>query len=220
MNGIHDIAGMDNLGPIEIEHNEPVFHEQWERRIFALTLATLATGYFKTDEVRRQTELIPPADYLRARYYQKWLYSMEELLLEKDVITPDELNAGKSLRAEGTRLPPIPMESLRYVLSNPVPANVDADVPQRFKVGDPIIARNINPVHHTRLPRYIRGKRGEIISHHGIFLLPDTNAYGGPDKPQHNYCVGFSFREIWGDDSPADDRIYIDLFDEYMDLAD
>ncbi|HYQ71235.1 MAG TPA: nitrile hydratase subunit beta [Gammaproteobacteria bacterium] len=217
MNGIHDLAGMENLGPIDIEKDEPVFHEDWERHIFAITMATMGSGYFKTDEVRRETELMPPADYLRARYYEKWLFSFENLMLEKDVLTLEELESGKSLREEGGfKLPPVPLEGMQYAMHNPVPASLDVDVPQNFQVGDHILAKNINPPYHTRLPRYIRGKHGVIVQHHGVFLLPDTNAYGGPDKPQHCYNVKFSFNELWGDETSHNDFIYIDLFDEYM----
>jgi len=74
----------------------------------------------------------------------------------------------------------------------------------------------MHPHTHTRMPRYVRGKRGFIEKDYGVFLLPDTNAHGGPDKPQHVYSVCFSARELWGDDAPAKDSLYIDLFDDYM----
>ena len=64
MNGIHDIGGMDNIGPVNIERDEPVFHQDWERKVYAMTLATMGAGIFVTDEVRYVTETIPPADYL------------------------------------------------------------------------------------------------------------------------------------------------------------
>ena len=104
-------------------------------------------------------------------------------------------------------------------MNNRIPVFVDVDLPTKFKVGDAIIAKNINPLHHTRLPRYIRSRRGVIEADHGIFLLPDTNAHGGPDKPQRVYNVRFSAQELWCEDAPANDSVYIDLFDDYMDLA-
>ena len=61
MNGIHDIGGMDNIGPVNIEKDEPVFHHDWERKVYAMTLATMGAGIFVTDEVRYMTETIPPA---------------------------------------------------------------------------------------------------------------------------------------------------------------
>ena len=77
MNGIHDMDGMDNFGPVIAEENEPVFHDDWERTIFSLTIALLPAGYCKLDEMRRTTETMPPAQYLQAKYYEKWLYTLE-----------------------------------------------------------------------------------------------------------------------------------------------
>jgi nitrile hydratase len=219
MNGIHDLGGMDNCGPIPREENEPVFHEDWERTIFALTIAMLPSGYCKIDEIRRTTENIPPAIYLQAKYYQKWLLTLESILLEKDVLTKEEIETGRSIRTEGGfKLPAAPKEMLQFAMSNPVPANLDVDIASKFHSGDKIIAKNIHPLHHTRIPRFIRGKRGVVEKDHGVFLLADTNAHGGPDKPQHVYTVKFTARELWGDDAPAKDTVCISLYDDYMDI--
>jgi nitrile hydratase len=220
MNGIHDLGGMDGMGPVVREENEPVFHAQWERRMFANTLAMLAAGYFRTDEIRRAVELIPPGDYLRSSYYERWLAGLTTLLLEKDVLTPDELETGRSLRNEGgMALPPLPKEAAEFAMTNPMPANVDVEFPTRFAVGEPVVTRNMNPLHHTRIPRYVRGKRGTIHEVQQVFLLPDTNAYGGPDKPERVYTVGFAARELWGDEAPDRDSLYIDMFDSYLEPA-
>lgn len=219
MNGIHDLGGMDGLGPVILEKNEPVFHEDWERRMFALTLATLAAGYFRTDEIRRAIELIPPEEYLRGSYYEHWLEGLTTLMLEKDVLTAGELSSGKSSRDDGNRLPPVPKEGAQFAMTNPVPANVDVDAPTRFAVGDTVRTRNLNPLHHTRIPRYARGKHGVINAVQQVFLLPDTNAYGGPDTPERVYTVGFSARELWGEEAPAGDSLFIDMFDSYLEPA-
>lgn len=220
MNGIHDIGGMDNIGPVSIEKDEPVFHDDWERRVYAMTLATMGAGIFVTDEVRYMTETIPPADYLTFKYYEKWLYSLEQLMLQKQVVTREELDSGVVSAPElAAGMEAAPVERMQYGMANRIPAFVDADIPPKFKAGDVIIARNTNPLHHTRIPRYIRGRRGVVEMDHGIFLLPDTNAHGGPDKPQHVYNVRFTARELWGEEAPEKDCVYIDLFDDYMDLA-
>ncbi len=220
MNGIHDLGGMDGMGPVVREDNEPVFHHEWDSRVFANTLAMMAAGYFSTDEIRRAIELIPPDDYLSSSYYERWLAGLSMLMLEKDVLTLDELESGRSLRGEaGTALPPLPKEAAEFAMSNPMPVNVDVDIPPRFAVGDPVVTRNMNPLHHTRIPRYVRGKRGTVHEVQQVFLLPDTNAYGGPDKPERVYTVGFSARELWGDEAPARDSFYIDMFDSYLDPA-
>lgn len=218
MNGIHDMGGMDNFGPVVAEENEPVFHDDWERTIFALTLAVFPAGYCKVDEMRRTTENIPPATYLQARYYEKWLYALEMIALEKDILTSEELEKGESIRKEGGNLlPPVPPEMIEFAMTNPLPVNLDMDIPAKFKAGDQIIAKNMHPLHHTRIPRYIRGRRGVVVEDHGIFLLADTNAHDGPDKPQHVYTVRFMARELWGEDAAAKDSLCIDLHDDYMD---
>jgi len=217
MNGIHDIGGMDNIGPIVREENEPIFHADWERRVLAMTFAIMGSGYYRTDEVRSATEQIPPATYLTARYYEKWLYSLEMLMQAKDVLTEEELEAGKSLRDDGFKLPPLPVDKAMYVVANRLPASLDIEMPAKFKVGDKIIAKNNNPYHHTRIPRYIRGRRGVIEQDYGVFPLPDAVAQCAGDQPQHVYNVRFSARELWGEEGDPNGAVYIDLFDDYMD---
>jgi nitrile hydratase subunit beta len=91
--------------------------------------------------------------------------------------------------------------------------------PARFKPGDRIAVRNINPTSHTRMPRYIRGRRGVIDRDHGIFVYPDTYAAGLGKKPQHVYSVRFSARELWGPQGGANDELLVDVWDEYMERA-
>jgi nitrile hydratase len=98
-------------------------------------------------------------------------------------------------------------------------ARVDADAAASFQVGDTIQARNINPTGHTRLPRYIRGKRGQIATDHGVFKFADSLAHGAGAQPQHLYSVRFTARELWGGEAPARDSLYIDLWDDYLEPA-
>jgi len=99
-------------------------------------------------------------------------------------------------------------------------ARVDADVAASFKAGDSIRARNINPTGHTRLPRYIRGKQGQIATDHGVFQFADSLAHGGGKQPQHLYSVRFTAQELWGANAPAQDSLYIDLWDDYLEPHD
>jgi nitrile hydratase len=94
---------------------------------------------------------------------------------------------------------------------------VDAHVAPRFRPGDLIMVRNINPVGHTQLPRYVRGKHGAVERDHGVFAFPDTNAHGKGHKPQHVYSVRFTARELWGGQASDRDCLYMDLWDDYMD---
>jgi nitrile hydratase beta subunit len=93
MNGIHDLGGMHGIGPIVREENEPVFHHDWERRMFALFISTFAGGHFNVDEFRHAIERMDPAHYLESSYYEHWLHAVETLLVEKGVISKAELEA-------------------------------------------------------------------------------------------------------------------------------
>ncbi len=96
---------------------------------------------------------------------------------------------------------------------------LDVEVKPRFKVGDEIVVRNINPTGHTRLPQYLRSKRGVVERDHGVFIFPDTNAHRQGEKPQHVYSVRFSSVELWGREGSTKDSCIVDVFDDYMDPA-
>ncbi len=104
-------------------------------------------------------------------------------------------------------------------LNRALPSSHDPGVPALFEVGQHVRARNIHPVGHTRLPRYARGKLGEIDRDHGVYSFPDTDAHGLGDKRQHVYSVRFAARELWGDAASPRDFVYIDLWDDYLESA-
>lgn len=113
----------------------------------------------------------------------------------------------------------VDLEVVRNLYKKPGAARLNLDIAPRFKSGDRVKARNINPPGHTRLPRYIRGKEGVVHCDHGVFQLPDALAAGQDDRPQHIYSVRFSARELWGAEAPSKDSLYIDLWDDYVDSA-
>ena len=211
MNGVHDMGGMHGMGPIEAEPEEPVFHADWERRIFALNLAMGAWRKWNIDMGRHTREQMPPAEYLAASYYERWLWGLEKLLVEKGFLTPDE--RGSPLMAVLRR------EDVAAFVQNRRGARVDEDLPARFKPGDRVLARNLNPIGHTRLPRYARGRRGVVARDHGVFVFPDTNALGKGRKPQHVYSVRFTAEELWGREGHPRDIVHLDLWDDYLDHA-
>ena len=96
-------------------------------------------------------------------------------------------------------------------------ARVHEPLAARFAPGDRVIAKNVNPVGHTRLPRYVRGRRGTVDRDHGVFVFPDTHALGQGKTPQHVYSVRFAARDLWGPDASPRDAIYVDLWDDYLD---
>jgi hypothetical protein len=92
VNGGQDLGGMHGLGPIDIEADEPVFHAEWERRVFALTLAMGARGDWNIDMSRHARENRDPVDYLSSSYYEIWLKGLEALLSERGLLDPQELS--------------------------------------------------------------------------------------------------------------------------------
>lgn len=85
-----------------------------------------------------------------------------------------------------------------------------------FKAGDTVRAKNLNPVTHTRLARYVRGKVGTVVRDQGIFGTPETMAHGKGENPQHIYSVAFSATELWGAEAAPKDKVYIDLWDNHL----
>jgi len=218
MNGIHDMGGMHGMGPIEAEKNEPVFHARWEGRVYALTRAVGATG--KVGFSRYQLERIPPEDYLRMSYYEKWLTSLIDRLAASGLVTRAEIERGKRARGSPKATPALTAAQVPELVARRGSARPRGPAP-RFQLGQRVRARNINPIGHTRLPRYARGKMGAIERDFGIFGLQDTDAdgYSLGAKPQHVYSVRFTARELWGEQASPRDSVYIDLWDDYLEPA-
>ena len=219
MDGIADMGGMHGFGQVDRTDDNGTFHAEWERRILGITFSVLGAGLFNVDEIRRATESVDPLTYLKTTYYERWLYSTEDLLKEKGAFTASELATGRSATPASNSTPAVTSEVARVILEQGGTSRSAGGAPSRFKPGETVTARNIHPHGHTRLPRYVRGKRGTIIVDHGIFALPDSNAAGLGLSPPHVYGVRFTARELWGPETSARDTLQIDLFDDYLDPA-
>ena len=216
MNGVHDMGGMHGFGPVAREIDEPVFHYRWEARTFALRQASAALGHWNIDMARHANERMPPEEYLRATYYERWLAGLQNLLVENGLVTQAELASGKSERPAPPDLVPLPPERVDTVVRRGGRYRVDASVAAGFKLGAQVKARNINPTGATRLPRYVRGKRGIVERDHGVFVFPDTNAARLGRKPQHLYSIRFSARELWGAQVAPKDSVCVELWEDYL----
>ncbi len=218
MNGVHDMGGMHGMGPIEHEANEPVFHHEWERRAFAITMAAGFLGDWNIDLSRYARERMPAAEYLAASYYERWLWGLELLLVETGLATKAEVETGRARgRSAGKRV--LRAADVGRVLLKGGPARLADKVAPRFKPGDRVVGRNVNPTGHTRLPRYARGRHGVIDRDHGVFIFADASAMGLGPKPQHLYSVRFTAQELWGPEASPRDVVYLDLWDSHLDPA-
>jgi len=219
MNGVHDMGGMHGLGPIAPESGEPLFHEPWEARALALTLAAGAWGRWTLDASRHQRELIPGPDYLRMSYYEKWIASLEALMQETGLLSAEELKTARPAAGSAKASPPLTADRVPGVLASGGPTTRDVAQAPRFAVGDSVRTRNINPVGHTRLPRYARSRAGVITRSHGAHVFPDTNAHGLGEQPQPLYQIRFEARELWGEASQGRGAVYLDLWEDYLEPA-
>jgi nitrile hydratase subunit beta len=219
MNGVHDMGGMHGMGPIRYEKNEPVFHAEWEARVFAMNRALGAWGRWNIDASRYQKEIIPAAEYLRMSYYERFLVSMTELAISTGLLTRSELESGNPAPDSGKLTPALTADKVATLVGKGIPASRSGPAAPRFRVGQQVRARNLNPVGHTRLPRYVRGKRATIERDHGVFVFPDSNAHFLGEKPQHVYSVRFTARELWGDQANAHDVVYVNLWDDHLEPA-
>jgi hypothetical protein len=96
-------------------------------------------------------------------------------------------------------------------------ARFDRDTGQlpAFAAGDRVRARSSGSPGHTRLPQYVRGHRGVVQAVRGVHVLPDTNLRDdGPAEPL--YTVSFAAAELWPEASGRRDRVYLDLWESYL----
>jgi nitrile hydratase len=218
MNGVHDLGGMHGMGPIRHEKNEPVFHAVWEGRMYAMNRALGAWHKWNLDAWRHDIELLPPPDYLRMSYYEKWLAAMENRVMKYGLVTRQEMETGKPAPTS-TKATPAFTVTMASAITRGIPSNREASVVPLFAVGQRVRAKNMHPTGHTRLPRYARGKTGLIVRDHGVYSFPDTNAEFRGEKRQHVYSVRFTARELWGPAAPARDTVHLDLWDDYLEHA-
>ena len=221
VNGAHDLGGSQGFGPVPIEGDEPVFHEDWERRVFGISFA-LWGRIGTVDDFRYARERMRPEEYLAASYYEKWLAATERLVVEGGVITVEELEKRRQELERGEEVPlrerSDPELTRRLVDSAfcGVSSLREVDREPRFAAGDEVVARNFHPVGHTRLPRYVRGRRGIVERVLGAFVFPDARAAGQGEGPEYCYTTRFEAHELWGDSAEPRASVWLDLWESYL----
>jgi nitrile hydratase beta subunit len=220
VNGAQDMGGLHGFGVVEPQADEPVFHAEWERRVFALTLAMGATGEWNLDASRFARESLPPAQYLAKGYYEIWLAGLERLLDERGLVTAEELAAGRALDAAARPVRrTLAAADVVRALRRGDSAQREPPRPALFAADERVRARNLHPVTHTRLPRYVRGRVGTIVLVHGCHVFPDSHAHGRGEDPQWLYTVRFEARELWGPEADPAAAVSVDAFEPYLERA-
>lgn len=216
MNGIHDLGGMTCFGPVRREEGEPVFHADWERRVFAMNLAALAF-LGPVDRARHAIERMDPVEYLSTSYYEHWLTGLVTLAKDLGYVTDAEVDAGRAATLKPTPFPAPNAGEVEGLVRHGMPATRDdGRTAPAFAVGDTVRARNIEVTGHTRLPRYVRGRTGVVAAYRGSHVFPDTAAHDRGENAQPLYTVRFEAKELWGENVARRDCVYIDLWEDYL----
>jgi nitrile hydratase len=213
-----DLGGQPGFGPVTPEPEGELFHASWEPRALALTLAMGATGSWNIDASRAMRETLP--NYRDLSYYQIWLEALEQLMLQRGQVLPDEIASGEM------RHPAVPVarvlqaDNVPSVLARGSPTERAAPGPARFAVGQAVRMHIGRADHHTRLPGYVQGKRGVIEHVHGAHVFADANAQGLGEQPQWLYTVVFEEAELWGDEAPRQNlSVSVDAWESYLEAS-
>jgi nitrile hydratase len=210
------MGGMQGFGPVVAGPNEPVFHAEWEKRVFALTFAMSISARWNIDLMRFVRENRHPAEYLSMSYYQIWFTGLEAMLKERALVTEDEIVAGHAFEEGKSAIRVLTPDGALKMLNRGGPTERDSSKNARFSPGDRVRTRNINPLSHTRLPRYVRGHVGTIARIMGYHVYPDSNATGAGENPQWLYSVHFAGPELWGQETDPSISVYVDAWEPYL----
>ena len=231
MNSAHDLGGMHGFDPIgidEIEASRPVaetgpeicegaWPEKWEETVFSMTLACGMLGQWNLDQSRFARENMEPGHYLNSSYYEHWLHGLETLLLERGLVSQDELKDGRCRQVSSLKA--VTKEDVTPMLRKGGPTLLPSESGPVFDLGDRVMVENFHPKSHTRAPRYIRGRRGLVVGYHGAHVFPDTSASSGEKVPAHLYNVRFEPGELWGEQAADNSSsVFVDVFEPYLKL--
>jgi nitrile hydratase subunit beta len=210
VDGVHDLGGLQDFGPVALEQDESVFHARWEERVFGLVAIVGAQGLYSVNAFRHAIERMDPVHYLRSPYYEHWLTGAATLLVERGVIDSEELQERAGMAFPLAR--PLRAPQWRPTASNPAGT-------ARFAVGDRVRVRDFRARGHTRCPRYVRGKHGVVERMEGAFVLPDAEVHAADPPAEQTYCVCFDAVELWGEEAEPRASVSVDLWDSYLEAA-
>lgn len=212
-----DLGGQPGHGAVQPEPEGELFHAAWEPRVLALTLAMGATGSWNIDISRAARETLP--GYAALSYYEIWFHALLKLMTERGQVHADELAAAQALHAAPPVRRVLAAADVPAVLAAGAPTVRETTAPAAFAVGQTVRLYAGAVPHHTRLPGYVRGKRGCIERRHGMHVFADAHALGLGEQPLWLYTVVFDGRELWGDDAEAGLTVSVDAWEPYLESA-
>jgi nitrile hydratase beta subunit len=214
MNSIHDMGGLQGLGELDYQESEPMFHDPWEGRVHAMVMVLRLFRGFRTE-----IESIPAAEYLRMSYYERWLKMLSAQVVNHGLVTREEIESGRADPGAVKATSALTPDQALQRMFRRRQSDRETDIPARFQIGQRVRGRNINPIWHTRMPRYTRGRTGVVERHRGVSYLPDNETSQEARKQQHVYLIRFTARELWGEQASARDSLYIDMWEDYLEPA-
>lgn len=218
MDGPHDLGGKQGFGPVETDETDEPFHHDWEARMWGLSRCGGVSDW-TIDWWRHIRELIDPVDYLDRPYFDSWAQTELAAYIDSGVISLDELASGKADRTDPRTPSVLTVEdALNANRRSDTRFSREIDDEPIFNVGDTVRAVAFGHGGHTRLPAYVRGRPGKVEAQRGAHLLPDDGARG-VEKAEHLYSVCFQASDLWAEEHGRRDRIYLDLWESYLDPA-
>ena len=145
-----------------------------------------------------------PRHYLAASYYERSLTSLATLLVEKGILSREELEQ----RAQG-----------RFPLAAPgTPGRTNVPGRGRFAPGDRVRVREDYVPGHVRMPGYIRGKSGVVVSESPAYPFPDAHAHALDAEDEPTYDVRFRTEDLWPSSADAA-LVHVAVFQSYLERA-
>jgi nitrile hydratase subunit beta len=198
VDGIHDLGGKQGFG--RVNHPSPPHEESWEPLVRALSAFAMRKRIYNMDEFRHAIERMAPRHYLTASYYERHLTAIATLLVEKDVVTPEELEA---------------LAGGAFPLAGPIGPGRLPSPPHSFATGEKVRVKNEFVRGHVRMPAYIRGKVGVVVGVSPAYPFPDAAGHGMQAPMEPTYDIRFRSRELWPDS--CDDALnHVGVFQSYL----
>ena len=219
MDGVHDLGGREGFGPIRDKDDAVPFHAEWETRAFGMEQSSASGAGWSIDWFRHCRELIVPTDYLTRPYFDQWATTLAAQMIDEGYLTLEEVKAGAATFIPQPGYPPGTAGSIPSFCREPEKLRSERRLAPALRSWRRRPLRSWRRVHgHTRMPGYVRGRAGVIHAHHGGHVLPDASARG-EKRAEHLYTVSFSAAELWAEAETAEDHVFVDLWESYLEPA-
>ena len=151
---LHDVGGQPDLPVPYLEKVE----EDWEMNTYVTCECLGWRGVWNSEERRRAENDLGATLYFGLPYYARWATVAAKTLINKGLITPDELSAKlDEVRAR--------LEARR-------------DDATKFEIGDRVTVRDATSMFHTRTQAFTRGRTGVVVEYRPDWVIPEDEAWG------------------------------------------